>query len=512
MGNSDKCKYCIDDYSPGAPLRLRRRMIAGSMMVVGASVAGALSASIGATDAHGATPDRVSSSPGGSAIARASYRMPGEDAPHAATYMAFASGIAGIWTPVTPISTNAGIDRVRADLIDVAKAIGTYEPVYMLVLLHDLAAAQKLLETPSGANPGIHAVYARRSADTGGVNLIPVTDGFDDFWTRDTGCVFVKDIRRGNALCAVDFNFNGWGNANTDGVIMHAGRVERVPDIPATVLAASNRSKTGRFYQPFTNDGKLAAWMASAHHASLIRSTLTLEGGAIEVDGDGTAIVTESSVLHVNRNPQLFHIPDGDIRRATLLSTAKDTVRAELQRTLGIEKIIWLPGTAIYPRRCGAGLPPGAASPDAETDITNGHVDFYAKFLAPGVVAYASDPTNATGEHALMIASLKQLSGQTDARGRKLKLVELAAPAMFGESNGIVLNRRQMSNFAAGYINFYQCNSAFIVPKFNDASADAAAVNALLPHAGSRVIVQVDILGIASGGGGLHCATRELPA
>ncbi|MBA5844833.1 hypothetical protein, partial [Escherichia coli] len=69
---------------------------------------------------------------------QAVYRLPAEDAPHALTYMTFASGVDGIWAPVTSQSTDAGIDRVRADLMDVAKAIGATEPVNMLVLPVDL--------------------------------------------------------------------------------------------------------------------------------------------------------------------------------------------------------------------------------------------------------------------------------------------------------------------------------------------------------------------------------------
>ncbi len=494
------------------PSRSRRQFIGGAATLAGAGFAGILTGCLGGgQDAQAATGSGASSRSTATA-ARSAYLMPAEDAPHAATYMAFASAEAGIWTPVTSSSTNAGIDRVQSDLMDVAKAVGAYEPVSMLVLPSDLAIARRLLAAPSDANPDLHAKYQARPAGTGGVTLVPLADGFDDFWTRDTGCVFVKAREQGGAAHAVDFNFNGWGNANTDGLISTGGRLRRTSDVPGAALAGSNRSKAGVFYQPFANDRRLAAWMAARHGAPLIRSTLTLEGGAIEADGEGTAILTESSVLHVNRNPQLFRIPGGDVSRATLLPTARDTVRLELQRTLGIDKIIWLPGTAIYPRGCGAGAAPGAASPDAETDITNGHADFYAKFIAPGVVAYASDPANATGERALMRENLKHLTGQTDAAGRTLRLVELAAPADYGMSGDVELNRSQMSNFAAGYINFYQCNGAFVVPKFNDRAADAAAVRALQPYTGGRAIVQVDILGIASGGGGLHCATREVPA
>ncbi|MDN7857023.1 agmatine deiminase family protein [Burkholderia cepacia] len=482
----------------------RRGFIRYSAAFLGLPLLGSLAACGGGGDDGAAgTVSTPSTTP---SARQAVYRLPAEDATHASTYMAFASGTEGIWMPVTPQSTDAGIDRVRADLMDVAKAIGATEPVNMLVLPADLDAARALLATASVANPDLHARYAARAAGTGGITLVALADGFDDFWVRDTGCVFVRDTSNGNALNAIGFNFNGWGNANTDGAGQGAGT------IPPAILAASNRSKAGKFFQPFSQDSKMAGWMAQTNGANLIRSTLTLEGGAIEFDGDGTAILTESAVLHVNRNPHLFDISNGAIASATLLPTARDTVLAELKRTLGVRKIIWLPGTATYPRGSGVGGAGGAATPAGETDITNGHVDFYARFLAPGVVACCYDASNSTGERALTDMNRQRLAGQTDANGRPLKIVELVPPTNFGTSAGTTLNGRQMSHFAAGYINFYTCNGALVMPKFNDAAADAAAVAAVRPYVGNRAIVQVDILGIASGGGGIHCSTREVPA
>ncbi|WP_176059920.1 agmatine deiminase family protein [Paraburkholderia sp. BCC1876] len=486
----------------------RRGFIKGSATLLGVSLMGTLAACGGADSPSSPAAARSSARLSANELPNQSaYLLPAENASHTATYMAFASGSEGIWTPVTSQSTDAGIDRVRADLMDVAKAIGTYEPVNMLVLPVDLSVAQSLLATASGANPDIHANYGARGTGVGGVNLIALANGFDDLWTRDTGCLFVKDTANGNALCAVSFNFSGWGNANTDGLNLNAGMT-----VPASVAASSNKSKAGKFFQPFAKDHSLAGWMANANNATLVQSTLTLEGGAIEFDGDATAILTESAVLHVNRNPQLFSIPNGVIAHATLLPTAKDTVLAELQRTLGVQKIIWIPGLAIFPRGCGAGGKGGAATPAKETDITNGHVDFYAKFLAPGVVAYCYDASNSMGERALTEANWQHLNNQTDASGRTLQLIELTTPANYGTSNGVTLNDSQLTNFAAGYVNFYTCNGAIIMPKFNDANADAAALAAIQPYARWRDIVQVDILGIASGGGGIHCTTRELPA
>ncbi|MCW3693636.1 agmatine deiminase family protein, partial [Burkholderia cenocepacia] len=126
-----------------------------------------------------------------------------------------------------------------------AKAIGATEPVIMPLLPADLDAARALLATASVANPDLHALYAARAAGTGGVTLVPLADGFNDFWVRDTGWLFVRDTANGNALNAVSFNFNGWGNANTDGVGLGAGAA-----IPPA--AASNRSKAGKFFQPFS--------------------------------------------------------------------------------------------------------------------------------------------------------------------------------------------------------------------------------------------------------------------
>ena len=74
------------------------------------------------------------------------------------------------------------------------------------------------------------------------------------------------------------------------------------------------------------------------------------------------------------------------------------------------------------------------------------------------------------------------------------------------------LSADQKENFAAGYINCYLCNGAVILPRFGDRAADAAAADAVAPHVGNRVVVQVDITGIGSGGGGLHCATSQVPA
>jgi len=299
---------------------------------------------------------------------------------------------------------------VQQALARIANAISVYEPVKMLVNAEDLATARQLC----------------------GSNVQLIEHAIDDLWARDTGCVFVRDAR--GARAAVSFNFNGWGNK-----------------------------------QPHARDATVAARMAELAGVPLLRSRLVLEGGGIEVDGQGTAIITESCVLNKNRNP----------------GVGKAEVEAELQRLLGIEKIIWLPGI----------VQPG--------DITDGHTDFYARFLKPGVIVAALENNN-TPDYDVTRRHLELLRTATDARGRALQIVTLETPTQ-------VRPTYARKDFAAGYVNFLITDKALFLPEFGDAAADQAARAALAAQLPSHQIVQLNIDAIAAGGGGIHCTTQQEP-
>ncbi len=300
--------------------------------------------------------------------------------------------------------------RVQKDLANIALVIANYEPVTMLVRKADLELAESLTE--------------------GQVELIVCE--LDDLWIRDTGPVFVTNHE--GSKRALDFNFNGWGNK-----------------------------------QKHENDAKLAKFIASNSVVESISTNLVLEGGAIEVDGVGTAIITESCVLNDNRNPSL----------------SKLDCEQELKEILGLEKIIWLPGIK--------GM-----------DITDGHTDFYARFAKPGVVVAAYDPDPASFDHDVTKQHLKILRSATDARGQSLRVEVLETPSS-------IRPRFENDEFAAGYINFYVCNGAVIAPEFGDSRADNRAKSILQQLYPDRDIVLLDIDGIAAGGGGIHCATQQEP-
>ena len=299
----------------------------------------------------------------------------------------------------------------QANLARIAQTIASVEPVHMLVNEQDYELATRLC----------------------GSRVQLIVQPIDDLWMRDTGPVFVKGA--GEALAGVNFNFNGWGQK-----------------------------------QDCEDDAQVARFVAGRAGVPSLKSSLVLEGGGIEVDGRGTAIITESCVLNANRNPGL----------------SKEACEKELRRVLGIEKVIWLPGIAGQ-------------------DITDGHTDFYARFCAPGVVVAGFESDSSSPEYAVTRRHLEILRKATDARGLALKVVTMPGPKH-------VRPEYENKDFAAGYINFYVCNGAVLCPEFGDAQSDRNTKAILREQFPNRDIVQLNIDAIAAGGGGIHCTTQQQPA
>ncbi len=292
----------------------------------------------------------------------------------------------------------------------IARTIAAHEPVTVLCRNSELGLAKQKCGT---------------------TNTRFIEMALDDIWVRDTGANFVTDGQ--GRLAAVGFNFNGWGGKQTH-----------------------------------VHDAKVAGKMAAKAGAAFIRSKLTGEGGAIEVDGHGTGIMTESSWVNSNRNP----------------GWTKSQVEAELKANLGLRKIIWLPGIR--------GM-----------DITDGHVDFYARFVKPGVVIANLDNDSASYDYAVTRRHLEILRSATDADGRKLQVHTLPPPRTWRKTKFSQGNK----DWAPGYINYFAVRGAVIAPQFGDTAADSYCRNLLAGLYPRRKIIQLNIDVIAGGGGGIHCVT-----
>ncbi|MGJ7417320.1 agmatine deiminase family protein [Streptomyces cinereoruber] len=300
---------------------------------------------------------------------------------------------------------------VRQDIARVARAIAEYEYVVMMARPDQRAAAQKQCGS--------------------GVEVIPLA--VDDLWARDTVPVFVEEE---GEVVGVDFHFNGWGDK-----------------------------------QVHTNDGRVGRALLTKYGIPRVEAPLVAEGGSFETDGEGTLLITESSIVNDNRNP----------------GKSRDRIEAELKELLGMEKVIWLKGVR-------------------GEDITDAHVDSLVRFTAPGVIlldrAFPGTPPDSWSRSSDQAMSV--LSEATDARGRPFEVIDLPQPdpdRITGYSD----------DFLSTYANFYIGNDAVYVPKFGDRKADDRARGILREHFPKRDVVQVSIDTIATGGGGIHCATHDQP-
>ncbi|MFG2917683.1 agmatine deiminase family protein [Kitasatospora sp. NPDC048298] len=223
--------------------------------------------------------------------------------------------------------------------------------------------------------------------------------------------------------------------------------------------------------QTHANDALVARNLLDHYRIPRIQAPITGEGGGIEVDGEGTLMATESSWVNGNRNP----------------GTSRDRIEASLRELLGVSKVIWFQGVAGQ-------------------DITDCHVDALARFAEPGTVVLHRPAADAPADvwTTASAQALQVLRTQTDARGRTLRVVDLPEPDI-GRIPGAG------KDFLATYVNYYVCNGGVIVPRFGDQATDDSAAGIIGDLHPGRKVTQVDINHIASGGGGIHCATQQQP-
>ena len=238
-------------------------------------------------------------------------------------------------------------------------------------------------------------------------------------------------------------------------------------------------------YFPWDADDVVAAKMCDLERARHFRAPLVTEGGAIHVDGEGTVLTTEACVLNPNRNPGL----------------TRADAEAILCDHLGAQCVIWM----------NDGVP---------DDITGGHIDNLACFVAPGVVllSWCDDP--ADPHYAISREAEARLQGAHDAKGRPIRVERIPMPTpMFltaEEASGLDRTNPRLSSMAgdrlaASYINFLIVNGAVIAPAFGvptDATA-AAILTGLFP---THEIVMLPSREILLGGGNIHCVTQQQPA
>jgi agmatine deiminase len=253
----------------------------------------------------------------------------------------------------------------------------------------------------------------------------------NDAWIRDHGAIFVTAAVPDEPLLAVDYDYNAWGGK----------------------------------YPPYDLDVQVGRRMAEILGVPRFVPGIVLEGGSIDVNGDGALLTTEQCLLNPNRNPEL----------------GRADIEGHLRDALGVEEIVWL----------GEGI---------EGDDTDGHIDDLTRFTGPHAVVTVVEPNRSDPNHAPLAANRRHLDDVVVA-GSRLEVVELPMPEPSYNAG---------ERLPASYANFYVANEIVLAPVFA-CPQDAAAGATLAACFPKRRVIPVDSRALVAGLGALHCLTQQVP-
>ena len=341
--------------------------------------------------------------------------MPAEWEPHRATWIA--------WPHHEP-DWPGKFGPIPWVYSEIARVLALHEPVEILCQSEEVAESARAILNA-------HAVRL----DQIRLHVVPT----DRVWLRDSAPIGVR-IDSGEVIL-LDWKFNAWAKYDNWALDDRIG--------------AAIGSLTGlRREEPHLDSGE----------------PIVLEGGGIEVNGDGLLLVTEEWLLS-----------DTQVRNPGVSRTDYERIFA---RWLGIDRTIWLGEGCVG-------------------DDTHGHIDDIARFVARDTVLLAVEPDPADDNHVRSMDNLHRLEHASNAPGvAALRIVTLPFP------RAVVMNGERLP---ASYANFYIANDVVLMPTFNDPN-DRVALDILANLMPSRTVVGIHAVDLVWGLGTLHCLTQQEPA
>ena len=255
----------------------------------------------------------------------------------------------------------------------------------------------------------------------------------NDVWARDNGPIYTRD--KTGKMVVEDWGFNGWGN------------------------------KT-----PFAKDNLVPAKVGADQGLGVVdlNATMVIEGGAFEIDGNGTFLATKSAVLNSNRN----------------VGMTQAKAEGILTKYLGVTNFIWLDGVA--------GL-----------ELTDMHIDGFARFGNASTIV-TMDSTS-LDYWQVPAADIHKLYGAKNKNGVGYTFVKLPLT-----QNDVVTAYGKHLGYKGSYANFYTGNTRVLVPNYNDPNDGVA--NAILQKLyPSKTVVGIDCRNLYENGGMVHCVTQQQP-
>jgi agmatine deiminase len=339
------------------------------------------------------------------------YRMPAEWEPHAATWLAWPHN-EETWPQCLP--------QVQAIFLQMMAALLRHEQVHLLV--NDDGTAERVRQQVATLTPHVSRLIT---------HPCPTADA----WLRDSGPTFLVPTP-GSAVSTsalVDWQFNAWGNK----------------------------------YPELISDNRLPQYLAKLLNVHRFEPGIVLEGGSIDVNGQGTCLTSTQCLLNANRNP---HLSQADIERY-------------LRDFLAVRHVIWL----------GEGI---------AGDDTDGHIDDIARFVNPSTVVCALTDDPQDSNYAVLQDNFRRLQAATDQDGRPLQVIALPMPGPLWAEDDLL---------PASYANFYIANGVVLVPTYQHHN-DQIALDVLQRVFPQRRIIGLPCASLVWGLGAIHCVTQQQPA
>lgn len=342
------------------------------------------------------------------------YRWPAEWEPHEGTWLAW---------PHNTDTWPGTFDQIPPIFQQLVETLLQWEPVHLLAAEPEIAtAAHGWLDRLAAS-----ATHPLRWHDI----------GTNDAWIRDYGPTFLLPAtgkEAGSKPIGIDWPYNAWGDK----------------------------------YPPYELDRQAASEVLEQLQIECFRPPLLLEGGAIDGNGAGTLVTTESCILNPNRNP-------GWTR------TMAEEIFSDY---LSVDQVIWINGQIL------AG------------DDTDGHVDQLVRFVGPATVVAAHCEDQHDPSFQPLTENLHRLQETVLVAGQALQVITLPlpAPVTHGEHR-----------LPASYCNFLIANGGLIVPQFDDPN-DQLACAILQDCFPDREVVGLPSRALVWGLGTVHCLSQQQPA
>ncbi len=337
------------------------------------------------------------------------YAMPEESAPHEGTWLQ--------WPHEYQYEAEYS-SQLNETWVAMTKALATSEIVHIIVYNNE--EKEKVEEMLEIANVNLDKID---------FNIFET----DDVWIRDNGTIFVKD-KTGKTIIE-DWGFNGWGK----------------------------KAK-------YANCNAIPSKIANSKNIEIINlnNIMINEGGAVEIDGNGTLLATKSAMLNANRNPGMTQIQAENIFR----------------KYYGITNFIWLNGLAGQ-------------------EITDMHIDGFARFANASTIITMVE--NDLIDWQVPENDIDILYSAKNKNKKPYNFIKLPLT-----QNNVTTDYGKRLDYKGSYINYYIANKVVLVPNYidkNDTVANAI-IQKLYP---TRKVVGIDVRNLYANGGMIHCVTQQQP-